>query len=130
MSNNMLKVISHENGDVYMEKDVTYRDESVTTGWFRDSVMSEVAEQVFGDGYGYTHSIYYNKEKDVFKVVFATCKYDKVIELPLTIAQPFFDSFCDEEAEEYSGVQADTNPTDHEGYILIYKKPIQNFDEL
>jgi hypothetical protein len=107
--------------DVNMDKDVKYRNVPINTEWFRDTVMREIVEQVFdvNDDNGYTHSISYNEEEDVFKVVF---KYDSDIELPLTIAKPFFDKFMAEELTEYLGVQKDTNPFELEGFVLIYKK--------
>ena len=108
-----IKVVTHENGDVCMDGSVTYRNLEVNTEWFRDAVMGDVAEQVFGDGN--THAIFYNKEKDMFKVVFDS-------EQSVTISKPFFDKFMMEELEEYPGIQEDKNPKDIEGYTLIYKK--------
>ena len=111
MSNTKLWIPSFEEIKC-MDENVTYRNLQVNTEWFRDAVMGDVAEQVFGDDVP-TQAIFYNKEKDVFKVVFATGT--------VIISKPFFDKFMVEDLEEYPGIQEDKNPKDFEGYTVIYK---------
>ena len=111
MSNTKLWIPSFEEIKC-MDESVTYRNLQVNTEWFRDAVMGDVAEQVFGDEVP-TQAIFYNKEKDVFKVVFATGT--------IIISKPFFDKFMVEDLEEYPGIQGDKTPKDFEGYTLIYK---------
>ncbi len=85
--------------------------------WFRDEYISEVAEQLYGEGYGFIHQIY-KDPADVFIVVFRLESRD----LYIRVSAPYFDTVVDEESEEYQGVtQATADCLSTGSFELLYE---------
>lgn len=97
--------------------------------WFRDEYMSEVAEQLYGQGNGFVHQIYKARGKDEFVVVFrVSCGGMRDQDLHIRVTAPYFDSvLIVDDLETYVGVeQADCVPNDD--FALVYEHPSDEDD--
>lgn len=88
--------------------------------WFRDEYMSEVAQQVYGEGNGFVRQIHKAVGEEEFVVVFRVPSRD----LYIRVTSPYFDTLLeDDDLESYVGVeQATADAMARGGFALVYRE--------